>query len=144
MKALPKNPILIIAWSVCLLALLTVCKALADSPKTKHLDSKYIITSYASTEKGVRGPIGWHFYWEDGYLGVDGPRENIRFRINGQVITDAGNIDADDELQAAFPDLDGSNAIFRKLNLSINGNFFDTVDFKVGIDFANVRDIQDI
>ncbi len=71
-------------------------------------------------------------------------RKILSLRINGQILIDGGDIDADDELQNAFPDLDGSNIIFRKLNISTYGNIYNTFDFKIGIDFANVRDIQDI
>ena len=93
----------------------------------------------------VRGPVtGWHLYWEDGYLTLEDRNANIYFLINGQIIADAGYITADDELENAFPELAGSNVLFRKLNLSTYGNFYDTVDFKIGLDFANVRDIQDI
>ena len=57
-----------------------------------------------------------------------------KFRINGQFIVDGGDIDADDELQNAFPELDGSNILLRKLSISTYGNFYDTVDFKIGIE----------
>ena len=72
------------------------------------------------------------------------PSAKILLLINGQIIADAGYIDADHALEDAFPDLTGGNALFRKLMISTYGNFYDTVDFKIGIDFANVRDIQDI
>ena len=117
---------------------------LADSSKPDPIDSYYKALS-ERVEKGVRGPIGgWRYYWKDGYFSIDSRKENIKFRINGQIIADGGGIDADDELQNAFPDLDGGNILFRKLSISTYGNFYDTVDFKIGIDFANVRDIQDI
>ena len=116
----------------------------ADSPQTKSMDSYYKAMS-ERVEKGVRGPIGnWHYYLKDGYFSIDSSKKNIKFRINGQIIVDGGNIDADEELQNSFPDLDGSNILLRKLDISTYGNFYDTVDFKIGIDFANVRDIQDI
>ena len=96
-------------------------------------------------EKGVRGPVtGWRLYWEDGYLTIENRKASIYFLINGQVIADAGYIDVDEALEDAFPDLTGGNALFRKLNISTYGNFYDTVDFRIGVDFANVRDIQDI
>ena len=96
-------------------------------------------------EKGVRGPIsGWRVYLEGGYLTIESPKAKSYFMINGQVIVDAGTITADDALEDAFPDLAGSNALFRKLNVSTYGNFYDTVDFRLGIDFANVKNIQDI
>jgi phosphate-selective porin OprO/OprP len=143
METQQKNTILIVAWSICFLVLLVVGEALADSSQANSLGSLYMAPP-AGAEKGVRGPVGgWHLYWEDGYLSIDNRKEDIKFRINGQVIVDAGNIDANGELQSAFPDLDGSNILFRKLNISTYGNFYDAVDFRVGIDFANKQDIKD-
>ena len=136
--------ILATVFAVCFLILSADGLAIADSPQTKNMDSMYEALS-ERVEKGVRGPIGdWHYYWKDGYFSIDSREKNIKFRINGQIIVDGGDIDADDELQNAFPDLDGSDILFRKLSVSTYGNFYDTVDFMIGIDFANVRDIQDI
>ncbi len=136
--------ILATVFAVCFLILSADGLAIADSPQTKSMDSMYKALS-ERVEKGVRGPIGdWHYYWKDGYFSIDSRKENIKFRINAQLIADGGNIDSDDELQNAFSDLDCSNILFRKLSVSTYGNFYDTVDFKIGIDFANVRDIQDI
>jgi phosphate-selective porin OprO and OprP len=144
MKIQSKYFILIVVLAICIFTLIAVSRVLADSSQTKSTDSYYKALS-KRVEKGVRGPVGdWRYYWKDGYFSIDSHKENIKFRINGQVIVDGGNIDADDELQNAFPDLDGSNILFRKLSISTYGNFYDVVDFKVGIDFANVRDIQDI
>jgi phosphate-selective porin OprO/OprP len=139
-----KYSILIVIWLICLLALLAMGEVMADSPQENSLRFLYL-TPPEGAEKGLRGPVrGWHYYWEDGYFSIDNRKEDIKFRINGQIIVDAGNIDANDELQSAFPDLDGSNILFRKLNISTYGNFYDAVDFRVGIDFANAQDIQDI
>ncbi|NQT69048.1 MAG: hypothetical protein HQ552_05660 [Desulfobacteraceae bacterium] len=134
----------VVILASCFLHLTAAGKVLADSEQTKSMDSFYNALSNR-VEKGVRGPIGnWHYYVKDGFFRIDSRKENIEFEINGQILVDGGDIDADDELQNAFPDLNGSNILFRKLNVSLYGNFYDTVDFKVGIDFANVRDIQDI
>jgi len=136
--------ILVVVLAVFLFTPIAVSKTLADSGQTESMDSYYKALS-ERVEKGVKGPVGgWRYYWKDGYFSIDSRKENIKFRINGQVIVDGGNIDADDELQNAFPDLDGSNILFRKLSFSTYGNFYDIVDFKIGIDFANARDIQDI
>lgn len=134
---------------IFLLSSITDRDAFADSLKTTHLVSGFGNTfSMASSdidEKGVRGPItGWRIYQEGGYLTIESPKAKSYFLINGQIIADAGYIDANDELQNAFPDLAGSNVLFRKLNISTYGNLYDTVDFRIGVDFANVRDIQDI
>jgi len=136
--------IYVIVFTVCFLILSSGGRALADSPQTKSMDSMYEALS-ERVEKGLKGPIGgWHYYWKDGSFSINSRKENIKFRINGQILVDGGDIDADYELQNAFPDLDGSNILFRKLSVSTYGNFYDTVDFKVGIDFANAKDIQDI
>ena len=144
MRTLLKGLILALAGSIGFFALLPVGGALAGSPQTNSLGSLYTAPS-AGAEKGLRGPIGgWHYYWEDGYLSIDSRKEDIKFRINGKVFVDAGNIDANDELQSAFPDLDGRNILFREINISAYGNFYDAVDFRVGIDFVYPKDIQDI
>ena len=107
MKTLSKYSMPVVVWAICFLTLISVSKVLADSPQTKSMDSYYKALS-EKVEKGVRGPIGdWHYYWKDGYFSIDSRKENIKFRINGQIIVDDGDIDADDELQNAFPELDG-------------------------------------
>lgn len=140
----PIFSILATVSAVCLIILSAGNHVFAETQQTEGIDSFYKALS-EKVEKGTRGPIGgWHYYWKDGYFSIDSRKENIKFRINAQLIADGGNIDADDELQNAFSDLDYSNILFRKLSVSTYGNFYDTVDFKIGIDFANVRDIQDI
>ena len=131
-----KFSILVIVLLSCFYILNSGGRALAESPQTKTMDSYYKTLS-EKVEKGVRGPIGdWHYYWKDGSFSIDSREENIKFRINGQILVDGGDIDADDELQNAFSDLDGSNIIFRKLTVSTYGNIYNTFDFKIGIDFA--------
>jgi phosphate-selective porin OprO/OprP len=130
-------------FAACLLVLNTSSHVLADSPQTEKLRS--IHEDYSERlEKGVKGPlIGYHVYWKDG-LNIDSHEENLRVKITGKVMVDGGYIDADDELQSAFPDLGGSNIDFRKLSVSTYALIYDTVDCKIEIDFANVTDIQDI
>ena len=95
------------------------------------------------TEEGVRGPVGdWHYYWKDGFR-IDSPEKNFTLRTNLSIMVDGGYIGADDELKRAFPDLEGSNVEFRQLRVSIFGTIYDWAEFKVDIDFANVRDIKD-
>jgi len=118
MKIPSRSFISVIVLAICCLTLISMSKVLAESPQTKTMDSYYQALS-VKVEKGVRGPIGdWHYYWKDGSFSIDSRKENINFRINGQILVDVGDIDADDELQNAFPDLEGSNILFRKLNVS--------------------------
>jgi phosphate-selective porin OprO/OprP len=125
------------------------------------------------TEKGVSGPVAkTHYYWDEG-LQIVSRRENLRLKVGGKLIVDGGTIEANDELERAFPDLEGSNAEFRQLTVSFSGVIrpisavrdaaeaarngaappvadpvmsaaqYDALEFKFEIDFANVRDILD-
>lgn len=140
----PTFPIVVAVFAVCFIIFSPGSNVFADTQQSESIDSYYKALS-ERVGQGIKGPIGgWQYYWKDGYFSIDSRKKNIKLRINGQIIVDGGNIDADHELQTAFPGLDGSNILFRKLTVSTYGNFYDTIDFTVGIDFANVRDIQDI
>jgi len=94
-------------------------------------------------EKGVEDPlIGWHYYWKDGFR-IDSTKRNLRIRLNGRVLLDGGYIGADNDLKNAFPDLEGGNAQLRDLRLTMVGTLYDWMEFKLSMDFANVRDIKD-
>lgn len=98
---------------------------------------------YGKAKEGVRGPIGHtHYYWDQG-LQIVSPHKNFELKIGGGLLFDAGDIDADDDLQRAFPDLDGPEADFRQLHVYVLGKIYHAVDFKFDIDFANVREIKD-
>lgn len=96
-----------------------------------------------TAEKGVEGPlIGWHYYWRDGFH-IDSAKKNLRIRFNGRVLLDGGYIGADNELKRAFPDLEGGNVQFRDLRVTMFGTLYDWMEFKLSMDFANVRDVKD-
>ncbi len=63
--------------------------------------------------------------------------------INGDMLLDGGTIDADAALNRAFPDLEGSDVFIRRLDLIAHLKFYDSVQAKLGIDFANVQEIKD-
>jgi phosphate-selective porin OprO/OprP len=93
--------------------------------------------------QGIRVPLtGLHIYLKDG-LHIDGRYEKIKFKIGGSIMVDAGAIDADNELDRAFPGHDDSDIDFRRFNIDMRGIFFDAIEFRLDIDFANVRDIKD-
>jgi len=94
-------------------------------------------------EEGVRGPIAdWQWYWKEGFH-IDSPEKNFTMKINLSVMVDGGYISADEELERAFPDLEGPELNFRQLKVSSLGTIYDWAIFKLDIDFANVRDIKD-
>jgi phosphate-selective porin OprO/OprP len=114
----------------------------ADSSSFDKLNSEYK-TFYEKVEKGVKDPVtGYHISWKEGFHLVS-PKENLKIKIGGKLIVDGGNIDADEELQRAFPNLDGNDINFRDFSVDIFGNIYDSVDFRFEIDFANAKDIKD-
>ncbi|MEA3231119.1 MAG: porin, partial [Thermodesulfobacteriota bacterium] len=113
-----------------------------DSPHPKSIDSFYKALS-ERVEKGVRGPVGhWHYYLKDGFH-MDSSKKNLTFRTNLSIMLDGGYIGADDELEGAFPGLEGSSVELRQLQASFFGTLYHWAEFKLSIDFANVRDIKD-
>jgi len=77
-----------------------------DPEVPKWWERAYEVWSEKS-EVGVIDPItGWHYYWKNG-LRLDSPDKNFTIRIFGSIYVDGGYISADDDLESAFPDLDG-------------------------------------
>jgi len=96
-----------------------------------------------TAEKGVEDPlIEWHYYWKDGFH-IDSTKKKLKIRVNGRALIDGGSIGADNELNRAFPDLEGWNLQFRDLRVTMFGTLYDWMEFKFSMDFANVRDIKD-
>lgn len=102
-----------------------------------------ICLSPAFAEKiGEPDTVGRYVYWDDG-ISLTGPAHHVDLKIGGKINYDLGFINADDELQEDFPDFDGFHNDFRRLNVSFFGDAWDMVEFKLEIDFANVKDIKD-
>jgi phosphate-selective porin OprO/OprP len=99
--------------------------------------------------------------------------ENLKLKIGGKIILDGGYIEADKELERAFPDLEGYGGELRTLSVDVLGTIrvlsavkdrvetiekpaprvidgvlsyapYDALDFKIDVDFANLREINDI
>ena len=68
---------------------------------------------------------------------------NFTLKIGGKFAVDTGNIEADDELATAFPDFDGYNTDIRVASVTGSGRLYNFVEFKLEVDFANVREIKD-
>ena len=143
-----------------------------DSPPLERSDSTFD-GWLKKPEEGVEGPIGHtHYYWDEGFHIVSRGK-NLELKIGGKIILDGGYIDADKELESAFPDLEGYGGDFRSLSVTASGTIralsavneraetiekpvppgtdairpyatYDALEFKLEIDFANVREIKDI
>ena len=94
-------------------------------------------------EKGKTGKFaGVHYYWKDG-LHMDSRNNKLRLKLGGKFAVDTGNITADEELDTAFPDLEGYETKIRTATLAASGPLFKSIEYKLEIDFANTRDVQD-
>jgi phosphate-selective porin OprO/OprP len=87
-------------------------------------------------------PVGSYIYWDDG-ISLTGPASHVDLHVGGKMNYDLGKINADVELQAAFPGFDGFHNDFRHLSVSLLGHAWNMLEFKVEVDFANVRDVKD-
>jgi phosphate-selective porin OprO/OprP len=118
-------------------------RSVAQAASENQVKSSVFLGSRQKVKKGETDSIsGFHVWGRDG-LHLAGPYGNLRFQINGSIMLDGGTIDPDDELQAAFPDLDGSDIDFRKLQADVKVKLYDVLEGKLGVDFANARDIKD-
>jgi len=93
-------------------------------------------------KKGKKGKNGTHYYWDSG-LHIDSPTGKFRFRLNGVLNQDLGKINTDNELDTAFPDLDGSDSELRRLRLEILTEISDFMTFRGQFDFSDEINIQD-
>jgi phosphate-selective porin OprO/OprP len=97
-------------------------------------------------ERGVVDPItGTRYSWKEGLL-IDGPRENFKLKVGGKFMADLGKIDADGTMKNAFPGIanEKEGLVFRYLMPYVSGSYSHYLDFKLEMDFANIRDVKDI
>jgi len=85
----------------------------------------------------------YRYVWEDGFYYYD-PFLHMRLRMNLWTMLDAEGTTADQELQEAFPDLEGWKVGFRRVRLNTQGTFYDALEFKFDLEFANLSDIKDL
>jgi phosphate-selective porin OprO/OprP len=100
------------------------------------------MSSAFAEENDEQDSVGNYIYWDEG-ISLTGPEHHFDLKVGGKINYDLGYINADEELQAAFPDFDGSYDDFRRLSVSVFGHVWDMLEFKFEIDFANVRDVKD-
>jgi phosphate-selective porin OprO and OprP len=84
----------------------------------------------------------FHHYWNKG-LHLESRNKSIRIKVGGKLAVDGGDISANQDLEAAFPDLEGSDIWLRKLELSLSGSLYDRVKFQFQVDLGNPSEIKD-
>jgi phosphate-selective porin OprO/OprP len=91
----------------------------------------------------------WKAYWKDG-LWVERRDGKFKSRWGGRIMLDWATIDADSEfeqqLEAAgeSPPLDGTGVEFRRIRLFTDGLLYNTVGYKVQLEFADGVDLKDV
>ena len=94
-------------------------------------------------KEGITDPVaGSHLSWDRG-IHWQSKQRNLTANIGGKFLVDTGNIDADEDLDNGFPNLEGYNTDFRLATVSASGGFYKFLEYQFEVDFANVREIRD-
>lgn len=93
--------------------------------------------------EGKTGKLGTSYYWDQGF-NVVSPKENFKLRVGGRMGLDMGYVGSSGDVSEAFSSLDDFDPDFRRLDVSVYATLYKAVDFKLEIDFANVKTIRDI
>ena len=94
-------------------------------------------------KKGSTDPItGSRLYWTRG-LHWESAKKNLILKVGGKFAVDTGNIDADDELGTAFPDLEGYQTDFRFASVTASGRIYNFIEYRLEVDLATTREIKD-
>jgi len=122
---------------LCALLLpLLPAQAAASEQERELVDEKPVV------EEQQEETVGRYVYWDDG-LQLTGRKSRWDLKVGGKMNYDLGYSDAGEEIEEAFPDFEGFHSDFRRLSVSFFGHLINVFEFKLEIDFANVKDIKD-
>ena len=102
----------------------------ADSPTFSNTESWYDRLSKKAEEGHREKLTGSHLYWKDG-IHWDSEKMKFTIKVGGKFAVDTGNIDADEELDAAFPSLEGYNTNIRVSSLTASGWLYHFLEYKL-------------
>lgn len=138
-----KNPSLEQTGLACLAIAVALAMALPVAPsEALAAETSLEKKAEALSEGDGRSAIGRGIYWEDG-IQLTAPGKKFSLHIGGKLNYDFGEISADDELQEVFPGLDGFHSGFRRLRVSLLGEWEKVFEFKVEVDVDELGDIKD-
>jgi phosphate-selective porin OprO/OprP len=84
----------------------------------------------------------WRVYHKDG-LRIDAVDKRLRLKLNANLWGDAGDIDASNAIETAFPGIGGSTARVTRARLILRGWLYDSGDFKLQLELAQNPQIKD-
>jgi hypothetical protein len=95
-----------------------ISPAKAGPSTSENIETNSIDQFMEKLKKGKKGKNGTHYYWDSGFH-IDSPTGKFKVRFNALLNLDVGKINADNELGATFPDLEGSHTDLRRLRLEV-------------------------
>jgi phosphate-selective porin OprO/OprP len=110
-----------------------------DPGLSKQSDSKQWWREFDVTVSGAFAD--WHLYAKDG-LRID--HGDLRLKLNASLFLDAGDIQANDAVDSAFPALPGKSARLTRARATLRGWLRDRGDFKLQLEFAQKPQIKDM
>ncbi len=141
--------VLIQVRALCLVFLLVFCFLFLISPGGALSDSSFFETLESRhksfmerLKEGVKGPADAHYYWLNG-LNIVSPEKTFRLNVRCRMMYDVAYADLSNDYKRAYSDRDGFHTDIRQLRVWGWGTFNDNLEFKVDLDFANVRDVKD-
>jgi len=84
----------------------------------------------------------WRVYQKDG-LRIDAADNRLRLKLNASLWGDAGDIDAGNSIETAFPGIGGSTARVTRARLTLRGWVYESGDFKLQLELAQKPQMKD-
>jgi len=111
-----------------------------DADLSEESDSKAWWRDVDLTLPGVL--TDWRVYQKDG-LRIDAADNRLRLKLNASLWGDAGNIDAGNSIENAFPAITGSTARITRARLTLRGWVYESGDFKLQLELAQKPQMKD-
>ncbi len=97
-----------------------------------------------TTKRGAQSSSGVDFRWKEGlHLGYQ-YRDILNLELGGRLQVDGGYTEANQTLRNAYPALQGWDDVLRSADVSLIATFYQTIQTKIEVEFADVRQFQEV